>query len=1077
MDCEFEGERRLRKQNRRNYNYDTEDIIEGKRTFSVEEKLASPKFAEGDFVKMFTGDEFTLKYIQENGFNSPIVMRSTDGLDIRVPNKDFTVEDVKNFVGARRIVDVIDVNTQQALEMSLQQWVKYFTSEEREDIYNVISLEFSHTKLEDLVEPPQVVRVMDWVNVVWPQDLIDQQRDSTNSLADMKYPKVRKYVLMSVGGCYTDFHIDFGGTSVWYHIMRGKKVFWLIPPTQKNLHLYEQWVLSGKQQNVFFGDQVEKCCRTYLEAGDTFLIPTGWIHAVYTPDDSLVFGGNFIHSYNIPGQIKISEIEDNTKVPLKFRYPFLAQIMWYAADKYLRLLEKDKIELGLSFTTKKEEKKQIVSEAKTKDTSVNGKGRSLDKRPSKADGENKGDASLPTVKESAEDTAKELPSRRRSSRVAKNEAIAKQGHENDEREKTLKKEESEGGSGRKRATKKNKDDEDLMDVNGEYHDGENQKEKDSMEDNGAEEDKEPWRPVYLTRFEVEGLNKLIDRLRNWPPAKKNVPAKLDDPYGLLNRLEELVELHQDDDPILAASGLQHLLQIDKQLLQRKAAAKKSGPRGPMIGTKVGPGIRRRRTRCGQCENCQREDCGECKTCKDMKKFGGPGRMKQSCQLRACTDPNLPTCVRCLVCKRENTEDHPLMECRFCGEIVHPSCLEDSTAPCKIVTEINNCWECPKCFKDDGTATSVDVVANSPVKKRKASPLKESSKKMKSVHVESDKHSKNKMESESSDEESEASLIAESDDVGASRMRRAVAVPKPPPGPPPEVRPKRVVRPCPVSPPPQSFSLENGQSHVMDRQLWLLVFSFLSQADLCTCMRVCRTWNRWCMDCRLWSVIDLSEKRVVTPAALQGIVRRQPTTLNLSWTNVTFQQLKWLLARLPRIRELYLSGTTEATAYVLSSVVCPRLKVLGLSWSVGITDALLKELVVPVSDSRACPGESRSPFLKLSTLFLSGCDVTGATLRLLVQHCSELRKLDLSFCPGLTDQDIESVCGQALINEFLLSGCPQLSDKSLSFLKLFPPICRLDLRFCNSVTSDAVQEFVKNRKDLLKIVEDKLIVSL
>ena len=33
---------------------------------------------------------------------------------------------------------------------------------------------------------------MDWVNVVWPQDLIEQQKDSTNSLADMKYPKVRK---------------------------------------------------------------------------------------------------------------------------------------------------------------------------------------------------------------------------------------------------------------------------------------------------------------------------------------------------------------------------------------------------------------------------------------------------------------------------------------------------------------------------------------------------------------------------------------------------------------------------------------------------------------------------------------------------------------------------------------------------------------------------------------------------------------------------------------------------------------------------------------------------------------------
>ena len=35
---------------------------------------------------------------------------------------------------------------------------------------------------------------------------------------------------------------------------------------------------------------------------------------MYTPDDSLVFGGNFVHSFNIPGQIKISEIEDNTRV-------------------------------------------------------------------------------------------------------------------------------------------------------------------------------------------------------------------------------------------------------------------------------------------------------------------------------------------------------------------------------------------------------------------------------------------------------------------------------------------------------------------------------------------------------------------------------------------------------------------------------------------------------------------------------------------------------------------------------------------------------------------------------------------
>ena len=76
----------------------------------MEEKLASPKFAEGDFVKKCSGDggskgieflnkncsyklpclleyfvvvEFTLKFIQENGFTSPVLIKSVEGLDLR----------------------------------------------------------------------------------------------------------------------------------------------------------------------------------------------------------------------------------------------------------------------------------------------------------------------------------------------------------------------------------------------------------------------------------------------------------------------------------------------------------------------------------------------------------------------------------------------------------------------------------------------------------------------------------------------------------------------------------------------------------------------------------------------------------------------------------------------------------------------------------------------------------------------------------------------------------------------------------------------------------------------------------
>uniref|UniRef100_A0A673AY18 Lysine-specific demethylase 2B-like n=1 Tax=Sphaeramia orbicularis TaxID=375764 RepID=A0A673AY18_9TELE len=118
---------------------------------------------------------------------------------------------------------------------------------------------------------------------------------------------------MSVKGCYTDFHIDFGGTSVWYHVFKGQKVFWLVPPTKHNLALYEDWALSGKQSDIFLGDRADGCQRVELKQGYTFFIPSGWIHAVYTPEDTLVFGGNILHSFNIPMQLTIHEIENRTK--------------------------------------------------------------------------------------------------------------------------------------------------------------------------------------------------------------------------------------------------------------------------------------------------------------------------------------------------------------------------------------------------------------------------------------------------------------------------------------------------------------------------------------------------------------------------------------------------------------------------------------------------------------------------------------------------------------------------------------------------------------------------------------------
>lgn len=41
-----------------------------------------------------------------------------------------------------------------------------------------------------------------------------------DSCSSAKKPQVQKYCLMSVENSYTDFHVDFGGTSVWYHVLK-----------------------------------------------------------------------------------------------------------------------------------------------------------------------------------------------------------------------------------------------------------------------------------------------------------------------------------------------------------------------------------------------------------------------------------------------------------------------------------------------------------------------------------------------------------------------------------------------------------------------------------------------------------------------------------------------------------------------------------------------------------------------------------------------------------------------------------------------------------------------------------------
>ncbi|XP_075320358.1 lysine (K)-specific demethylase 2Aa isoform X2 [Odontesthes bonariensis] len=1309
---------------RRRYHDDgiSDEEIEGRRTFDLEEKVSSARFSSDRVVRM-EGRAFSYEYIQKSGLRDPVVFEKPEGLGMKMPDPDFSVNDVKMFVGSRRMIDVMDVSTQKGTEMSMAQWTRYFETppSQRDKLYNVISLEFSHTKLENLVRRPATVDLIDWVDNMWPRHLKERQRDSTNCINDMQYPKVQKYCLMSVQGCYTDFHIDFGGTSVWYHILRGSKVFWLIPPTHPNLELYENWVLSGKQGDVFLGDRASDCQRIELKQGCTFFIPSGWIHAVYTPVDSMVFGGNFLHSFNIPMQLNICNIEDRTRVPVKFRYPFFYEMCWYVLERYIFSLTRT------SYLTPEFQKHTLGIGLKC---------------PSGSD------------------------------------AVSEQGMEQHE----------EGG-------------------------GRN------------EESDKPALQVHLTPLELDGLWNLLGKLEALPSNKKCVPAGIQNGSVLITHVKALLKEHANDNPKLSYTG-RPIVKWPKRPSWYQPPPPPPPPARPKLAsTPIIPRpqkpassmsvLRRRRVRCKRCEACMRPECGDCNFCRDMKKFGGPGKLKQTCVLRQCLSPGLPLSAVCEICKEPNQEETgdpslTLMECSNCAQIVHPACLTVQGEGV-VNKDLPSCWECPKCVQgiteressgsdesmaaahqqhilphrplggllrlapgpsgtlggpvgsqQDGelvccgflpppsppcsssSSTSLLLVAaplpSQPIScrlKRKSSSLLDArmakiyrrqlhsrdgddsasddedeasqrrkmmlparggghssrrpfganrrgllrggsshrgsrgglvtpsstsilklkrgisvreagrrgrgvrlrggsrmqrrgddseesddddddddddeddddddedeeeeegdsegekervhrrhrrrrrtdydeddddddddsegqefdpeDEEMDTVEDEEDKQDEDEVEDEGrwdSDPEPPVLLVSDlSDELlsgsyltvtlqqphkahrhagsivpkleaamgprpgggGAQQgfVQRKAALSKPsrlrsgdftadaltPRGPGrPRLRgihgdrgtrahsassseEEEAAAPASSALSPSLLSLPSfkdvGGDRGGEKEVWVSVFRYLNRAELLACMSVCKAWYKWSCDKRLWSRIDVSRCSPLSNQALAGIIKRQPTSLDLSWTPLARRQLNCLLTRLPGLRELRVTGLPWCSLAALVSPTLPQLRLLDLRWCEGVKDAQIKELISP-------PGleSSRSRLRNMVTLHLSGLDVSESTVRLLQRHMPQLERLDLAHCKDLTDSCVALLAATGThtrnnLTELTLAGCSELTDGCLAYLKRLSSLVLLDLRGCKGIGRRACDAFISDLSHvaLFCMMEEKLIQRL
>uniref|UniRef100_H0WHE5 [histone H3]-dimethyl-L-lysine(36) demethylase n=1 Tax=Otolemur garnettii TaxID=30611 RepID=H0WHE5_OTOGA len=1084
--------------------------------------------------------------------------------------------------GSRRLVDVMDVNTQKGTEMSMSQFVRYYETPEaqRDKLYNVISLEFSHTKLEHLVKRPTVVDLVDWVDNMWPQHLKEKQTEATNAIAEMKYPKVKKYCLMSVKGCFTDFHIDFGGTSVWYHVFRGGKIFWLIPPTLHNLELYEEWVLSGKQSDIFLGDRVERCQRIELKQGYTFFIPSGWIHAVYTPVDSLVFGGNILHSFNVPMQLRIYEIEDRTRVQPKFRYPFYYEMCWYVLERYVYcvtqrsyLTQEYQRESMLIDSWLEMEEESCEQQPQEEEEEQEEEGEGADKVPKLPVDGPVSPTSTPSEDQEAPGKKPKAPAMRFLKRTLSNES-----------------EESVKST--------------TMPID--Y----------PKTPTGSPTTEVAAKWTHLTEFELKGLKALVEKLESLPENKKCVPEGIEDPQALLEGVKNVLKEHADDDPSLAITGVPVVTwpkKTPKKIMfpslplvfvtwvqGKRPYVEETLPlecplRVKLAANRTTAGARRRRTRCRKCEACLRTECGECHFCKDMKKFGGPGRMKQSCIMRQCIAPVLPHTAVCLVCGEAGKEDTVeeeegkfnlmLMECSICNEIIHPGCLKIKESEGVVNDELPNCWECPKCnhagktgkeqkmnrdIKDAGAPTSAPLlrpwglaspglsptlphwssnplpptllrhlfpwfpmpqlraitcgsgvgpsklcdrasaswdpslqealllrllVLPSPATRwRLESPLSSSPSNLAGNAHRPVFQANSRARTDLNEwlhfsgsvqggrsirwEQFDHSPLPFSFFHESSRQSLSIYQSELKPGKEGQSDQSCLGHSSMVEGQEalgtRGRSAYDGAAHVMHREVWMAVFSYLSHQDLCVCMRVCRTWNRWSSDPGCTTITDMS---VIQPTkASSPLWQMQASSLHAFWVNLSLFSRPWLVSNLPA--SMYVAGAITTATGTKLGILFLNVAILILGRSPAVRDKC--------NPSWFLPGQmdNRSKLRNIVELRLAGLDITDASLRLIIRHMPLLSKLHLSYCNHVTDQSINLLTAVGTttrdsLTEINLSDCNKVTDQCLSFFKRCGNICHIDLRYCKQVTKAGCEQFIAEMSVSVQFgqVEEKLLQKL
>ncbi|CAO4383642.1 unnamed protein product [Caenorhabditis nigoni] len=230
---------------------------------------------------------------------------SIDGLNFKVP--DGSLEAVGEKFN-KRLLRIFINGREQTVRASLNDMFNQMKNRKEEKSYdslNLVSQEVSFDKKSSFEQPEFVKKesvLFQCKQTIsnnlekWTKEGAKKNKTKIDMWSNRKnqMAAVEQFIIMSVGGAFMSLHCDMGGTWVYYHVKEGLKVFFIALGTPENLAVYTEWQASKRSQSWILKKLKSELRRVEVRAGESVVLPAGCLHAVYTPEDSLVYAGNYL---------------------------------------------------------------------------------------------------------------------------------------------------------------------------------------------------------------------------------------------------------------------------------------------------------------------------------------------------------------------------------------------------------------------------------------------------------------------------------------------------------------------------------------------------------------------------------------------------------------------------------------------------------------------------------------------------------------------------------------------------------------------------------------------------------------